>query len=229
MAGVSLWWRRLQVPLSISALPARDLSLLDELIASEQELGFTASEEQTPADEIGERTPLFGQQQGFKPPRPRRPQKALPQLRRVEDSAGFPQSSSKTVDTTDLQGRSTDRQLRHETRIKRGFGGSGFPKRALPLSHYFESRTDSLRESSPALSPPDASLRRLDFASSTTRLAYQSFQETTEVIRVILEMTRVFLEIILVTLLSVLGFCLTSRPLLLVGIFTISGLVIIKT
>lgn len=46
---------------------------------------------------------------------------------------------------------------------------------------------------------------------------------------VILEMTRVFLEVILVTLLSVLGFCLTSRPLLLVGILTISGLVIIKT
>lgn len=234
MAGVSSWWRRLQVPLSRSALPARDLSLLDELIASEQELGFTASEEQTQADEIGERTPLFGQQQGFKPPRPQRPQKALPQSRRVEGSTGFPQSSSKIVDTTDLPERSTDKQPLLMTGIKLGLGGSAFPKRALPLSHYFESHTDSLREPSlrelsPALSPPETSLGRLDFASSTTRLAYQTFQESTEVIRVILEMTQVFLEVILVTLLSVLGFCLTSRPLLLVGIFTISGLVIIKT
>jgi hypothetical protein len=218
MAGVSSWWRRLQVPISISALPARDLSLLDELIASEQELGFTASEEQTPADEIGESSPLFGQQQEFKPTGPRRSQNALPQPRRVEDSVGLQQSSSKTG----LPERSTDRQLRHETRIKPGVGGSGFPKRALPLLHYYESSTDSLREPSPALSPPDTSLRRLDFASSTMRLAYQTFQESAEVIRVVP-------QLILVTLLSVLVFCLTPRPLLLVGIFTLSGLVITKT
>jgi hypothetical protein len=200
MAAASPWWRRL--PLLWSPARKADLSLLDELIASEQELGFTASDEQTPA-EVGERTPLFERQQRFEPTGPRKSQKALPQPRHVEDSANSSQPSLTFVGAassperlTALEGPPQD-ATKYVTRQLR---------RALPLSHYFESST--------GLPAPPNSLGRLDFAGSTTRLAYRLFQEIVEVIRVML--------------LFVLVACLTLRFWAFVGLLTVSGLVIAR-
>jgi hypothetical protein len=171
MATVSSWWRRLPLQQSSSSpSPKAGFSLVDELIASEQELGFSEPDEQASA------APLLGRQQALA----RRPRNALPTPRRIGDFADLPPPPSSTPPPSS----STQSRTKTKTTNRQLDGSNTYPPtsfwlgargRALPLSHY--------ESSAPQPSPPQ--LERIDFASSTTRLLYRTSGNIIEAICIV--------------------------------------------
>jgi hypothetical protein len=172
MAAASPWWRRL--PLLRSPSPAArkaDLSIIDELIASEEELGFTESDELTSSAEVVERSPLLAWSQATKPTKPRRPQDTSPPPHHDEQIADIISSQPLVSKPMGAGTPSLHELARLKAKIR--------TKRALPLSHY----TD--REGNPWQPQPLSSLESIDFAGSATRLLYRAPRETIAAIRVV--------------------------------------------